>query len=118
MKNVIDSVVFRETEVQPQYSSDTVLAIQCLRRPGRHLWIVQEPEVQWSPHRSWSDASGRDRPGQKSPYPRPLLDLLQGPPYACESWCLVLRLPLWRDVAAELHAPGLLSANLLLSTSP
>ena len=31
MKNVIDSGVFRETEVQPQYSSDTVLAIQCLR---------------------------------------------------------------------------------------
>ena len=46
------------------------------------------------------------------------LDLLQRPPYACESWCQLLHLPPWQDVAAELHAQGLLNADLSLSSSP
>ena len=45
-------------------------------------------------------------------------DLLQRPPYACEFWCLVLCLSLWLDVAAELHAQGLLNVVLFLSSSP
>ena len=38
--------------------------------------------------------------------------LLQRHPCACESWCLVLRLPPWRDVAAEHHAHGQLNTDL------
>ena len=34
-------------------------------------------------------------------YPHLPLDLLQRPPYACEFWCLVVRLPPWQDVAAD-----------------
>ena len=43
------------------------------------------------------------RPGQTW-YLCALLDLLQHPPYAYRSSCLFLRLPPWRDVAAELDA--------------
>ena len=50
--------------------------------------------------------------------PRSSLDILQRPPYACESWCLVLRLPPWHDVATELHTQDLLNVDLSISSSP
>ena len=44
-------------------------------------------------------------------------DLLQWrPPCACESSCQFLRLPPWRDVAAELHLESLLNADFLCSS--
>ena len=52
------------------------------------------------------NSSGRHRPLQKR-YPRPSLDLLQRhPPFACESFCQVLRLPPWQDMTGELLTPG------------
>ena len=79
------------------------------RAPRMHF---REPvkEVRLS-YRSWSNSSGRHRPGQKH-YPHASLDLLQCPPCACESLLLFLRLPPGRDVATELDVVGLLSANL------
>ena len=53
------------------------------------------------PCQSWLNSSSRHQPEQKS-HPRASLDLLQHPPYACESWCMVLHLPPWRHIAAEL----------------
>ena len=37
-------------------------------------------------------------------------------PYACESWCLMARLPPYHDIAAEHHTRGLLNAVLSLSS--
>ena len=56
------------------------------------------------------------RPGPKR-YPGASLDLLQRPQYACESTCLFLRLPPWRDVDTELDAAVLLNNGLSLSSS-
>ena len=61
-------------------------------RSWRHPCNKGEPEVLWSHRQSWSDTSGRDRPGQKS-CPHSSLDLLQRSPYACESWCQLVHLP-------------------------
>ena len=52
-------------------------------------------------------------PSRKS-YPRASLDLLQRASYACKSSCLFSRLPPWRDLAAGLHAAGLLNPILSL----
>ena len=86
--------------------------------PGRHPLFEGEPEVRWSHHRSWSNVSGRDRPGSQNSYPHTSLELLQRPPYTCESWCLMPRLPQWQDMTAEQLAPGLLNAVLSLSSHP
>ena len=86
------------------------------------LWTRSSPMLFREPKkvrlfcRSGSNSLGRDRPWQKS-YPRALPDLLQRPAYARDPSCLVLRLPLWRDVAAELDAAGLLNVDLSLSSS-
>ena len=50
-----------------------------------HPYNEGEREVRWSYHRSWSDTSGRDRPSSQNSYPHASLELLQRPPYACES---------------------------------
>ena len=73
-----------------------------------------EPEVRRS-CRSWSNSSGRHRPSSQKSYPYASLNLLQRPPYACESWCLALPLPPWQDLAAEHHAQGLLNTDISLS---
>ena len=52
------------------------------------------------------------RAEELSPYLR--LHLLQRPPYAYESLCQFLRLPPWRDAAAELDATVLLGAGFIL----
>ena len=98
-------------------------AASALRRFGAFvdrgfIPALGELEVQESHYRSWSDASSRDRPGQKIYfYSCSTLDLLQHSSYAFESSCLVPRLPLWRDVADELNAAGLQNADLSLSPS-
>ena len=51
--------------------------------------------IESSPNQIWPGTWGRDRLGQKSSYYHALLDLPQRPPYACESWYLVLHLPPW-----------------------
>ena len=68
------------------------------------------------PCESWSNSSSSHRPGQKS-HPRTLLDLLQHPPYAYESWCMVLHLPPWRNIAAKLDTADLPNVDLSLSSS-
>ena len=54
---------------------DTTLVQQRRCLPGHHLLNKGEPEVRWSHHRSWSDTSGRDRPGSKNSYPHASLEL-------------------------------------------
>ena len=98
-------------------TGDMVLAPQRLCRPWRHPYNKGEREAWWSHHCIWSNISGRDRPGQKS-YPQSSLDLLQRPPYACESWCQLVRLPPSQDGTVEHFVPGLLNAELSLSSSP
>ena len=64
-------------------------------RPSRRIWS------------SW--CLGRVQPGVQKSNPHALLVLLlRRPPCARECQCLLARLPPWRDVAAELQAPGVL----------
>ena len=69
--------------------------------------------------RIWSNWwLGRVQPGVQKSNPYALLVLmLRRPPCARESQCLLARLPPWRDVAAELHAPGILKAVPKVSIS-
>ena len=85
-------------------------------RPRRHP-CEGGREVQLS-CRSWSNLSGRLEPFLQNSYPYSTLDLLQLPPYAYESSCLLLRLPSWQDVVTEHPAQGLLNAILSLSSPP
>ena len=79
---------------------DTTLALQLLCRPCRHLArgsgrfggvIAEAGQI----HQVGIDLSSQNC------YPHTSLDLLQRPPHAYESSCMMLRLPPWRDVAAE-----------------
>ena len=97
---------------------DTTLMRQHRARP-RHHPCKGEREVRPS-RRNWSSwRLGRVQPGVQKSHPHALLVLLlRRPPCACESsWCLRARLPPWQDVAAELHAPGILKAVPKVSIS-
>ena len=98
----------------PPRVEDVTLALQRLYRPRRHPCEV-EPEVRLL-RQNWSNSLDRRRPSSQTSYPHTSLDLLQRrPPCTCKSSCQFLRLPPWEDVAAELHAQGLLNADLCFS---
>ena len=98
---------------------DATLAPQRRCLPRDHLFNKGESEVRWSNNRSWSDTSGRDRPGSHKSNPHASLELQQRRPLrACESLCLMVRLPPGQDVAAMHLALGVLNAVLSLSSPP
>ena len=78
-----------------------------------------EREVRPS-RRNWSSwCLGWVQPGvQKSHSPESFVLLLRRPPCTRESSRLLARLPSWRDMAAELHAPDVLHARLSFSSHP
>ena len=69
----------------------------------------------WLYCQNWPNLSGRHQPGQTR-YLRISL-LHRCPPYACGSLCILLRLPPWRDVAAELDAAVLLETDCCSSSA-
>ena len=81
---------------------DAALALQRFCQPEHHPYISGELEV-WFFCRSWSNSSDHPRSWQKR-YPRAFHHLQQRLPCACEYFWLFLRLPPWRDVAAELQS--------------
>ena len=85
----------------------TKASLTCFSRPKEVQLFCQ----------SWSNSSGRHQPSSEKSHLRyNLFGLLQWrPPCACKSSCQFLRLPPWQDVNAELHAQGLLSADLCSS---
>ena len=89
---------------------DTTRMRQSRFRP-RHHPCKGEREVRPS-RRNWSSwCLGRVQPGEQKSHPHAsLVLLLRRPPCARESSCFLARLPTWRDVAAELHAPGVSNA--------
>ena len=86
---------------------DTTGMQHCRSRPRYHP-CKGEREVRPS-RRNWSSwCLSRVRPGVQKSHPHAsLVLLLRRPPCARESSCLLARLPPWRDVAAERHAPGM-----------
>ena len=97
---------------------DTTRIRQRHTRP-RHHPCKGEREV-WPSRRSWSSwCLDRVQPGVQKSIPHALLVLLlRRPPYARESQCLLAHLPPWRDVVAELHAPGVSNAFTIVLSVP
>ena len=98
---------------------DTTRMRHCRTRP-RHHSCKGEREVRPS-RRNWSSwCLGRVQPGEQKSHPHAsLVLLLRCPPCARVSSCLLARLLPWRDMAAELHAPGILhTAHYVSSYHP
>ena len=89
---------------------DTTWARRRRSRPRRHP-CKGDREVR-SSRRNWSRSSVRFEPFVQYSYPHASLELQwRRSPCALESSCMLVRLPPWRDVAAERHAPGVPNAD-------